>query len=145
MAVYPRLRSHDYRCPGAYFVTMGTWRRTRLFGTVRGGIVNLSPEGLAVAEAWLAIPAHFPQVRLDTFVVMPDHFHGIFCLGPSRHTVGQIVGLFKGAATRAITELWGGRWAPIWQRGFHDWIIRDDRAWCSISRYIDANPRNWKG
>lgn len=39
--------------------------------------VRLSPIGEIVAEQWLAIPRIRPEVRLDAWVVMPDHLHGI--------------------------------------------------------------------
>ena len=32
----------------------------------------------------------------------------------------------------------------IWQRNYHDQIIRDDRAFINISHYIKNNPKNWK-
>lgn len=142
MAGYPRLPSHDYRQPGAYFVTVVTWRRTPLFGVVRAGRVALSPEGIVVALAWRGIPSHCSVATLDAFVVMPDHVHGVLCLGQSRMSLSQIVNLFKGDATRAIRAIHGRRGDPIWQRGFHDRIIRDDRGLRTIRRYIDDNPRN---
>jgi putative transposase len=89
MPGFPRLASHDYRQPGVCFVTAVTWQRCPLFGRLRNGRAELSPEGAIVTVAWLGIPQHFPSVTLDAFIVMPDHFH-------------QIVNLFKGDATRAI-------------------------------------------
>jgi REP element-mobilizing transposase RayT len=72
-----RLEGYDYSQPGAYFVTMVTYRREALFGEINDGEVLLSPQGDLVRNYWMAIPRNFPQIRLDEFVLMPDHLHGI--------------------------------------------------------------------
>ena len=80
-----RLPSHDYRCPGAYFVTMCTWQRHKLFGEVIAGEMCPSACGSIAGRLWTLIPQHFPSVRLDEYVVMPDHFHGIVVIETSTH------------------------------------------------------------
>lgn len=78
---YSRLRGYDYAACGAYFMTINTYGRSRLFGNVvvDGTVprVALSAHGLIVQECWDAIPDHFPTVHLDTFQIMPDHVHAI--------------------------------------------------------------------
>ena len=64
-----RLKGYDYRQPGAYFVTICTYQRELLFE---------DPVLRHAAESrWQRIPRHFPHVQLDTWVVMPNHIHGI--------------------------------------------------------------------
>ena len=75
-----RRKGHDYR-QGVYFVTITAAARQPLFGEVRNGVVWLSAAGALIADVWMHLPIHFPSVRLDAFVVMPDHFHGILVLG----------------------------------------------------------------
>ena len=77
-----RLDGFDYTRAGAYFVTCCIERRKRILGTVRCGVMHLSDAGHAVADAWQRLPAHYPHVQLDAFVVMPDHVHGIIVLVP---------------------------------------------------------------
>jgi len=48
-----RLNGYDYTLPGAYFVTMVTWRREQLFGTVADGEMQLSALGKIVQAEWL--------------------------------------------------------------------------------------------
>ncbi|MEZ4756572.1 MAG: transposase [Flavobacteriales bacterium] len=78
---YTRLRGYNYAADGAYFVTINTHGRVRLFGDIldRGNdaYINLSPHGSIVQECWNAIPDHFQNVYLDTFQIMPDHAHAI--------------------------------------------------------------------
>jgi REP element-mobilizing transposase RayT len=78
-------------------------------------------------------------VRLDRFVVMPNHVHAIVWLdsragqAPPLH---RLVGGFKAAASRAA-----GR--PLWQRSFHDRVIRDDAELEALRRYVAENPLRW--
>jgi REP element-mobilizing transposase RayT len=109
------------------------------------GRVLLSAAGQRVDKCWCAIPSHFPGVDLDSYVIMPDHFHGILVLREPTVNAGQVINLFKGAATTRIGELWGVPQPRVWQRGFHDRIIRDDDALRRVRMYVDANPRRWAG
>lgn len=67
----------DYRSPGWYFITICTHQHIQFFGTIRNGIMGLSVAGCVAHRNWAAIPTHFDHVRLDTFVIMPDHVHGL--------------------------------------------------------------------
>ena len=134
----------DYNAPGAYFVTIMTWRSARVLGEILRGRMLLSPVGTIVQQVWHSIPAHRTGVRLDAFVVMPHHIHGIIVIDEGCFTLGEIVNLFKAATTRAVNRERGTPGFLFWQRGFHDRIIRDDVAWVRIARYIDDNPRRWR-
>ena len=68
-----RLSHHDYAMPGAYFVTVCAHDRACLFGTIADGTVRLSGTGTIVFGVWQKLPAHYPNVGLDEFVVMPNH------------------------------------------------------------------------
>ena len=63
--------------PGAYFVTVCTRDRTCLFGHVVNGEMHLNEAGDIARRCCEDIPAHFPLVELDAFVIMPNHIHGI--------------------------------------------------------------------
>jgi len=72
-----RLKSYDYSCAGAYFVTICTWQRECLFGAIKDGEMRLNEMGLIVESLWCRLPEHFTNINLDTYAVMPNHFHGI--------------------------------------------------------------------
>ena len=76
-----RLKGYDYAQPGAYFVTIVTQDRACLFGAVADGEVQLNNAGQIAKAAWDELPARFPSVRLDAFIVMPNHVHGIIMVG----------------------------------------------------------------
>ena len=80
-----RMARKDYSREGWYFVTMGAEMHRPVFG-----LVGLNEQGAAemrcnalgqlVEQCWREIPAHYPQVLLGAFQVMPDHFHGLVWL-----------------------------------------------------------------
>ena len=147
-----RLSGYDYCQPGAYFVTALAVRHRDLFGHVNATGVALNPVGRLVRETWAEMPAHRPYVRLDAYVVMPDHFHALFWItepwsgrGASATlaagSVGAILGGFKAAAARRINLVRGTPGAAVWARGYHDWILRVDASVERVRRYIALNPR----
>jgi len=75
-----RLQNYDYTQAGAYFVTICTYQRVCLFGDIQDGMVQLSDVGNIVAEEWLQTAILRPNVGIDAFVVMPNHFHGILVI-----------------------------------------------------------------
>ncbi|HEX9728709.1 MAG TPA: transposase [Gemmatimonadales bacterium] len=83
-----RLSGYDYARPGAYFVTACTQNRTCLFGDVVAGEMRLNDVGQVATQCWLAIPDHFPNVTLDSFVIMPNHVHGIIWIVGAVGAVG---------------------------------------------------------
>ena len=74
-----RWQDWDYAA-GAYFITINTAHRVQWFGQIKNGNMKLSAFGEIAARFWHDIPNHFPSVRLDAFVVMPDHIHGILVI-----------------------------------------------------------------
>ena len=71
-----RLKGYAYTQPGAYFVTLVTWQRDCLFGEIIGGVMHLNLIGKIIQSEWQRLTYHFHKIRLDAFIVMPNHFHG---------------------------------------------------------------------
>jgi putative transposase len=63
--------------------------------------------------------------------------------GPRPRSLGSIVGSFKSAVTKQINDYWGTPSSPIWQRNYHDRIIRNGSEIDRIRKYIDDNPATW--
>ena len=92
-------------------MTITTAARQPLFGEVRNGVVWLSAAGALVADVWMHLPIHFPSVRLDAFVVMPDHFHGILVLGEVDWWEG-----ITGASRAPFVLTPPMRYPPFWEQ-----------------------------
>jgi len=141
-----RLKTHNYSSPGTYFITINSWRRDHIFSAIVRSRVALSPLGQAVERSWLAIPQHFEGARIDAFVIMPDHVHGIVhLLGPPHRpaSLSGVVRRFKLSPTQWARENLGVE--RIWHRNYHERIVRDRRALEAIRRYIIRNPAKWRG
>ena len=140
-----RLQSYDYRSPGYYFITFCTNNRTCLLGHVtasdetRRSFVVLSEAGIIVDEAVRSIPAHYPAVMLDKYVIMPNHVHLILVLqdtGKPCPSIPRIIQQLKGVITKRLGQ-------NIWQIHFHDHVIRNEQDYREIWQYIDNNPTKW--
>jgi REP element-mobilizing transposase RayT len=77
-----RLRHYDYAAAGYYFVTICVQGRENLFGDVADGTMQPNEAGRMVEAVWMEISQRFPNVLIDEFTVMPNHFHGILVLNP---------------------------------------------------------------
>jgi putative transposase len=75
---------------------------------------------------------------LDAFVVMPNHVQGIVMVGRAGHArpLQVVIGSCKSAVSRLL-----GR--PVWQRGFYERVIRDERELEALREYIVNNPAAW--
>jgi REP element-mobilizing transposase RayT len=165
-----RLKDYDYSQAGAYFVTICTHNRECLFGEIGDGEMGLNEPGIMVISGWEQLNERFTAVRIDAYVVMPNHIHGVIWLvgaplvgalddgirATTRRattrvapTLGDVVGAFKSITTdeyiRGVKML---GWAPfpgrLWQRNYYEHIIRSDKALNAIRAYIQANPCQWQ-
>ena len=157
-----RLQGYDYTQPGAYFVTICTQARACSFGAVADGEMQLNNPGQIAHAAWDTLPARFPSIRLDAFVVMPNHVHGIIMVGaqfiaPSKGfgtamndqgainhapTLGEMVRAYKAASTRFIRQ--AGSLDFAWQRNYYEHVVRDEDSLNRIRQYILDNPARWQ-
>ncbi|MFC3809220.1 transposase [Lacihabitans lacunae] len=86
-----RLQTWDYAANGLYFVTICTANREHFFGDIKTAdfeeinsnstpYLKLSEMGQIAEKYWYEIPEHFPFVKLEAFVIMPNHVHGIIVI-----------------------------------------------------------------
>lgn len=152
-----RLSDFAYAQAGLYYVTIVTYKRERLFGTVEQRRIVLSEIGEWVQAGWHEIPAHHPHAVLHAFVVMPDHLHGIVEITPdsdaphrahafqqvAAKSLAMIVNGFKGAITRKCRQ--EQRVQDVWQGGYYERVIRNEQEYAHFSDYIHGNPARWRG
>ncbi len=155
-----RLQGYDYASAGSYFITICAHQRECLFGEIVEGQMLLNEFGQIVADAYLWLANQYPYVHLDSWVVMPNHLHGIIVMtdysrkGDSRiaptvgdakrKTLGRLIGAFKTVSTKQINLIRSTPGTTIWQRNYYEHIIRDDRALQTIRQYIQNNPSAWQ-
>jgi len=98
-----------------------------------------------LAEELEKISDRYKTVKIDKYVVMPNHIHAIVILDNTiscdRKNLIHVIGLLKSGITRRIHNLIQG---VVWQRSFHDHIIRNQQQYEKIWLYIEANPQRWE-
>ncbi len=86
-----RLRNYDYSTPGYYFVTICTYKRSHMFGSISKQEMLLNDKGRIVKNEWMKTPRIRPYVQLDEFIIMPNHIHGIIIISGTGRDVLQYV------------------------------------------------------
>jgi putative transposase len=114
---------------GVYFITTHTWQRRKIF---------LQDIAARIVVEQLISCRDREFYKLHEFVLMPDHLHVLLTPG-SATSLEKAVQMIKGGASRTIGKELHFRW-PVWQPGFHDRWIRDDREFFGCRDYIRANP-----
>ncbi|MGA2629381.1 MAG: transposase, partial [Terriglobia bacterium] len=105
--------------------------------------------GEIVAACWQWLEKRYEHVKLDEWVVMPNHLHGIIVIteGGSRTAptkpLGRLVGAFKTASTSRVNAERRTPGAQLWQRDFYERVIRNERELELIRDYIRTNPIRW--
>lgn len=162
---------HDYSQDGYYFITICTYNKEEILGVVKNSGVVFTDIGRYVFQCWIKISGSFPFVKLDVFVIMPNHIHGILIVknkktvetrrgaslqcgasasdeyknkfGPlQKNSISSIVNHFKGNVKKWCNK--NGYENFYWQPRFHDRIIRNDIELNEIRQYIIDNPLKWR-
>ena len=153
-----RLCRYDYTWSGAYFVTLCVHNRTCIFGSIIEEEMILNRYGDVAQREWLKTEEVRNNIKLDEFIIMPNHLHGIIVITQNdrtnrfslnrpapilyRRTIGSVIGQFKSIVTKQIWAM--GRHDFKWQRNYYEHIIRDQESLNKIRQYIKENPIRWK-
>ena len=132
-----RIPNFDYSSRNYYFVTICTKNRRCIFGLPD----ILNRYGKIAEEEILKISSHYEGVTIDKYVVMPNHVHMIVILENENHNLNQVIAQYKSGVTRWIRKFLPD--VTVWQRSYHDHVIRNQAAYEKIWLYIEANPMNW--
>lgn len=152
---HPRLKEYDYSQAGYYYVTINTLNNAQVLSTVGRGlapatvIVELSEAGKVAEHQLLELEKRYNHVRIDKYVIMPNHIHAIIVLndraaGASpRPTLMDVVCAYKSITTRECNKMDNTPGRTVFQSSFYDTVIRNDAAYVETARYIEENPLKW--
>ena len=176
-----RLAGYDYGSNGAYHITICTKNRLHHFGEIvetdinpslrqnaspslkpsvsekdktdRNPSLQCTPIAEIAAEHWLRIPQFFPFAVIDSFIIMPNHIHGILFInkqdnqgwqqnnfGSQSNNIPSIIRGFKSSVKRHANN---NNIAFEWQEKYYDRIIRDNKELEHTRLYIFNNLQNW--
>lgn len=149
-----RLSNFNYSKSGYYFVTVCTKNKIDFFGKIKNNKIVLSKIGEMANHYWQKIPEHFSDVKLDEYIMMPNHVHGIIIIESvgNRHAcslqrrqsqkIPTIIGSFKSAVSKCVNENFNYN-NFNWQKSYYDHIIRNNESLNKIRKYIIYNPIKW--
>ena len=154
-----RIDYYNYSTPGAYFVTFCTHNKRNMLSriarvTAEWPETQLTVCGKIVDRVIQNIPAHL-HVAVDRYVIMPNHIHLIAMITEedalreirespqrSRSIISKLIGYIKMNASKAIRQRYGDM--AVWQRSYHDHVIRNREDYEMIAKYIHENPLRWE-
>lgn len=150
-----RLRHYDYARTNWYFVTIKAFEGLMLFGEIIDSVPQLNPVGLIVCEEWKDLQKRLQHVRLDEFVVMPNHLHGIIMIERTGNSIesskshgllpaslGSVISQFKSRTVKRVRKKTSEH-VNLWQRNYYESILRTDIDIENRRRYIRENPVRW--
>ncbi|MFI3226656.1 MAG: transposase [Clostridia bacterium] len=152
-----RLQGYDYSQNGAYFVTICVKNHECILGEITDGDeknvgetcglpnIIIFEYGKIIEDEIQKIPNYYhSEVIVEKYIIMPNHVHMIIRLDNSgangrpqvSPTIPRIMQQFKGKITKQLGF-------SIWQRSYHDHIIRNEKEYEKIWQYIDTNAFKW--
>ena len=153
-----RLQNYDYSENGAYFITICTYERKCILGTipkipnvcVGQGLCScqLSEFGIIVNEEIENLTSRYNHINIDKYVIMPDHLHMLLSINKPLQrqeqspcpTISDVICTLKSITTKRINKQRGTSGKTIWQSRFIDHVIRNEQDYLKHWEYIDNNP-----
>ncbi len=150
-----RLQEYDYSKNGYYFVTIVVKNRLMLFGYVEDRKMILNDAGKMIDNIWNNLPEYYLGIKIDCGVVMPNHLHGVIFINHNQNnkdyealSLPEVMERLKSYTTNQyIVGVRNFHWEPfqekLWQPGYFDIIIKDEKELNWLRNYIKENPEKW--
>ena len=155
-----RLFGFDYSRQRYYYFTIVVKNHSHSFGIIKDKSVNLSTNGIIAREQWQWLGSQYPYIDLVSFIVMPDHVHGIIYINagyymkncaqqcfkqntPRIKPLPELIGAYKTTVSKRIHL--AGDMTFGWQNSYHERIIRNMIELDMVKNYIKTNPERWNG
>lgn len=146
-----RLKEYDYGTYGAYFITICTKDKKEILCEIVGdGALDVPKIRLthigSIVEKYILSTNNINGLQVDKYVIMPNHIHLILVVAtegtskapsPTNAIIPHAVSTLKRFVNRDVGE-------NIFQRSYHDHIIRNEQDYNEIWEYIDTNPVKWE-
>ena len=119
-----------------YFITICTKNRVEILGKIINDNLMLSKEGKIVKNYIEQIEKIYKDTYIDEYIIMPNHIHLIIKL-QEKMDIPRIIKQYKMSVSKDLGY-------SIWQKSYHDHIIRNEKEYYMIKNYIQCNVINWK-
>ena len=144
-----RLKNYNYGTNGKYFLTICAKDRLELFSTIDVGAAFCRPRytniGRIIEKEITVLSRSYDGVSVECFVIIPNHVHMIISIermdggrqdAAPTATISQMMNQWKRAVSMKVGY-------SVWQKSFHDHVIRDEHDYKKIAEYIENNPYVW--
>ena len=134
-----RLKKFDYSKEEIYFITICIKNRIELLGKIIAmNYIELTKIGNISEQYIKKIEAKYKNIKLDEYIIMPNHIHLLLIVNKQNEiTISRIIKQYKKHVSKIIGY-------SIWQKSFYEHIIRDEKEYWKIKKYIKDNIINWK-
>ena len=130
-----RLHFYDYSKSAYYFITINTYKRQHFFGEIKDNKMILNENGNIVDNISKNI-LDLEKAEFLCFQIMPNHIHFIIELKKDGNIeLKNIISYFKSTVSKQIKDI-----KPLWDRGYFDRVIRDEKEYNNVVKYILDNP-----
>lgn len=151
-----RLGVHDYSEPGAYFVTICTKDKQKILCDIVGGGAHDAPQIRLTAignivDKYIRSTNNISFVTVDKYVIMPNHVHLLLTIhsangtskapSPTQSRPNQVLPHAIATLKRFVNRDVGYN---VWQRSFHDHVVRGEQDYRDIWQYVEENPYKWQ-
>lgn len=146
-----RLKNYDYNQDGYYFITICSENKAKNFGNIVGdGVFDVPKMQLSengqIINKYILSSNNIPEIMVDKYCIMPNHIHLVLIVentggtskapSPTNNIISHTISTFKRFVNKEAGQ-------NVFQRSFHDHIIRDESDYLKICNYIDLNPQKW--
>lgn len=162
-----RLPEYNYSAIGEYFITVCVKDREHRLGKIENAEMKLNEEGNLVKHWINEIANYFNGVKVDNFIIIPNHIHLIieiinsdsdkymklnsenmtyesWRIERSKMTLSKAINYLKSNSARAINKLNSVTGISFWQSNYYEHIISNEKEYNEIAYYISNNPKSWK-
>lgn len=152
-----RYNDYNYSNNGFYFITICIKDRRHVFGEIENGKMIINNIGIIAKNIWQNLNKNRKNILLHTFVVTPNHIHGIVQVNNinqynvvpentserKNQIIPNLISVYKSLVSKEIKK----KYINIdfkWQKSYYDRIIRNDSELMAIENYINSNPSKWE-
>ncbi|HEY9219944.1 MAG TPA: transposase [Lutibacter sp.] len=151
-----RMVGYDYSMNNLYFVTICVKNMECCFGEILSAYSESKSKKMYLNEIgeiakiqWDWLENQYPYIKVHTFIIMPNHIHGIIEIDRNLiinknikiKSLSSLMGAYKMTTSKLIHL--SGFHDFSWHRSFYDHIIRSENAYENIFNYIKMNPDKW--
>lgn len=128
-----RLKEYDYSSEGMYFITICTNGKRNIFGEIVDCNMVFNDFGGQLNEILKNLD--YENYKIDYYQIMPNHIHFIVNIkNDNKTSLSKVVSQIKSKCTNLL------KYKNLWQKNYYERVIRDEKEYNNIVKYINENP-----